>query len=165
MPESEFIEHCKNNTVDRDYWSGKIDNENIDLAFCHCCKHNDISLIRWFRDQVNVNIHCDQDMPFIWACGNGARDVAQYLYEQGNVNTNTIYGAPFRWACGGGHTSIAQWLLNHNSKIDIRVLADEAFRWTKTGQHLHTAIWLTTLCDSYSITPYPGGSFDINIVD
>ena len=95
---------------------------------------------------VGTDVHARGVRAFWRACEGGHLETAKWLLSLGGVDVHAVDDA-FVWACEGGHLDTAKWLWgSFGPALDVRVVADRAFRRACGIRHrLETARWLANL--------------------
>lgn len=111
-----------------------------EFGFLLACAYNQLTVVKFFVNELKINVHARNETGFHWACANGNKDIVLYLLsltDEQYIDVHTEDEYAFRYACLRGHTDIVDILLTlkNNRKIKYRALDDFGFIWacrTKT---------------------------------
>ena len=98
--------------------------ETIDeiISYCMFNSHRRSLIILLCEDNIDYDIHKNDDNLFCCACTYGCLELAKYLYEiRGNVNIHADDEHAFAESIIGTHYTISDWLLSLNEIIDFDV--------------------------------------------
>jgi len=109
---------------------------------------------KYLNGRFLINIHADNETPFITLCINGYLEIAKWLYNLGiernspiNIHADNEYA--FLYTCENGHLDVLKWLYNlgieTNLPIDIHYENEEPFLYACMNGHLEVAKWLHNL--------------------
>jgi ankyrin repeat protein len=99
------------------------------------------------NSQTPIDIHSNNEKPFLLACKNGHIYIAKWLFTLSNiinspVNININDDEAFRQSCSNGFYEIAKWLIDISPEINIHAKNEEAFIYCCRNGNLVLAKWL-----------------------
>lgn len=137
---------------------GGIENETYECAFQSACDGGDLSGIKFLYslENVNINIHADNERAFRLAARNGHIEVIRYLNSLEKINIHIKNEKIFRYSCSNGRFEVVKYLYSLGG-IDIHVQNEFAFRVSCKYGYLELAKWL------YSVSLNENNKIDIHI--
>lgn len=153
-----FQTACWNNQIELATWLAKLtlsdtySSINIDVLqeiFTWACYRGQLEIAKLIMQMDNIDIHLDNEGPFILSCTGGHINVAKWLVDLGGVDININNNDAFQTACANGFIAIAKWLIQLGesgacSKIDIDVL-NRSIRMAKINSHTEIVEWLRSI--------------------
>lgn len=129
-----------------------------EYTFRKTCSNGHLEIAKiLYTKYPNINIHSRDEWAFRYSCMYGHLEVIKYLLSvDGKTNIHAFSEYGFRWSCLRGYLDIAKFLYHYcqtqkdQKPIDIRILQDDAFRWSCRFRKKKIVAWLATLCDRYS---------------
>ena len=77
--------------------------------FLHCCRKGDLAEAMILANNVDIDIHYQNDFAFFQACLNGHLHVAKWLYSFGGIDIHFNNDETFRWCCVKGYLNMVKW--------------------------------------------------------
>lgn len=112
-------------------------------------KFNDVVKLwdNYNNTKTHIDIHYNNETPFITACKTGQIYIAKWLLVLSNkinspIDVNFNNDKAFRQSCSNGMMDLSKWLLEISKDIDIHSNDEEAFINSCRNGYLSTAKWL-----------------------